>query len=262
MRRRRTLRQVNRSLVAALSAIVLILVFAPGSAWADGVLIPDRPQIVRSTATSNWAFNTTKTYWSVVAVQPLSGLDYDLSVSNETGVLAESTSRDDVTEWVAINSNVRPVWSYRATVARYSGRRPGSDQYRIQLAQTNQVLRSEWFEQHLALGNGPSRFPGFIAVRDIWLDADRAMIIHATNTCEAGERNLIQAAVLSPRTSVATAADAVAASAQTGCSGTTATTTVRYHATQTGWHGLVIYVNNQRLPHPTEVEVLYSVGIP
>ena len=66
------------------------------------MLVPDRPAQVRSTATSNWAFNTTQTYWSAVAARPVSGLDYDLSVSNESGVLAESASRDDVTEWVEV----------------------------------------------------------------------------------------------------------------------------------------------------------------
>ncbi|HTI21118.1 MAG TPA: hypothetical protein VL652_09010 [Kutzneria sp.] len=82
----------------------------------------------------NYHFTTTTVFWSVVAVRPPAGADYDLFVYGDrpqTQLLAASQLGAGTTDFVAVDSNRRPLGDYYPQVRAVSGHGP----YQIELAQ-------------------------------------------------------------------------------------------------------------------------------
>ncbi|MBO1330129.1 hypothetical protein [Streptomyces sp. VRA16 Mangrove soil] len=72
----------------------------------------------------NYRFDTTKVFWSVVALRPPAGADYDLRLYDDQAqndLLGASVAGTGVTDFVAINSNVRPTGDYYPRVTQVSG---------------------------------------------------------------------------------------------------------------------------------------------
>jgi hypothetical protein len=116
-RARRTLRLV----VAAVTACLLVIAM-PGMASASTALLPVTPVVTATPDT--FTFSTSLQYWSVVAVQPTAGADFDLRLLDGSGtLLTGSYAGAGVTDLVAINSTglARPLGAYQAQVTHFSG---------------------------------------------------------------------------------------------------------------------------------------------
>ncbi|MEV6511760.1 hypothetical protein AB0M61_37325 [Streptomyces sp. NPDC051642] len=76
------------------------------------------------TPVHNFGFNTAVHSWSVVALRPLAPADYDLSVYDDraqTSFLGYSSLAGQAVDFVAIDSNLRPVGDYYPQVVQYAG---------------------------------------------------------------------------------------------------------------------------------------------
>ncbi|HEY7223649.1 MAG TPA: hypothetical protein VH561_08685 [Micromonosporaceae bacterium] len=105
-----------------LAGAVMLLVALPGTAGAV-VSLSANTAVVTSTP-DTYTFSTRLQYWSVVAVQPSAGADFDLQVSDGAGApLVGSYWGSGVTDFVAVNSTggARPLGGYRAQVTHFSG---------------------------------------------------------------------------------------------------------------------------------------------
>jgi hypothetical protein len=221
---------LRRSIFAAVTAA---LVLVPQAAFAS-VALADGVVVTTSTA-NDYTFNTTTHYWSVVAVG--TAVDYDLRLYDGGNMLlGSSTYGTGTTDFVAINSNLRNLGSYRASVNLYSG----SGNYNVEQRQGRSMMNLPWPANDGVSGAGDPDL-GFatvmstdvISVADIWLNAgeqfwakvsgiNAGFFFLESNPADSATfiRSRVQA-VLVPGTS----------SAQ-GC--------MLYTANYTGWHGLVV----------------------
>lgn len=135
--------------------------------------LPDNLAVARPVPTPhNFSMNTTTVDWSVIAVLPSVGSDVDLTVYDDraqTVPLASSIGGVDVVDFVAIDTNRRPLGDYYPRVNEWSGGTP----YNIEAAQNRNILAP-----------GSSQIvhmpADLVAVRDTFLTAGAPVLISVT----------------------------------------------------------------------------------
>jgi hypothetical protein len=150
-------------LAAAVVLAVVGVLAAPGAALAGTTLVPYQPATEPTPVTvQQFGFDTTSHYWSAVGIKPRAGADDDLVVSDASGVALDNSDRAaGEVDVVAVNSNLRPLGGYQATVNRYAG----SGDYQIELAQGLDSLTPAL----PASSQTVAMHGGFLAVRDLYL---------------------------------------------------------------------------------------------
>ena len=189
-------------------------------------------QLTRPTPTPhNYSYNTTTIYWSVVAVRPPAGADYDLTLYDDAGqatALASSAFGSNAVDFVAVDSNRRPLGDYYPRAYAFSG----SGSYQVELAQGSDAIGAG-ASQAIAMAS-----TDVVAVRDAFLSAG----VPVTFTVTAG--NATQDAELFLMESTATASTWVRSRAQAVRSSTAAgpggTEQVTFTPTQSAWYGVVL----------------------
>ncbi len=179
----------------------------------------------------NYCFNTTTIYWSVTAVRPPAGVDYDLTLyddRNQTVSLGSSAFGGNTVDFMAVDSNRRPLGDYYPRAYVFSG----SGNYRVELAQGTDQLGAA-SSQAVVMGTND-----VVVVRDVLLTAGVPV------TFQAIAGNGTQDAELFVLSSDANAATWVRSRAQAAASATLggagATETITFTPTISGWHGLVL----------------------
>jgi hypothetical protein len=92
------------------------------------------------TPPQNFGFNTTVHSWSVVALRPSAPTDFDFTMYDDraqTSFLKASNLNDQAVDFVAIDSNLRPLGDYYPRVDQFRG--PGT--FRIEHVQAFQTLQ-------------------------------------------------------------------------------------------------------------------------
>ncbi|MFJ2773887.1 hypothetical protein [Streptomyces sp. NPDC087300] len=90
----------------------------------------------------NYRYDTTFRFWSVVALRPPSGVDYDLDLYDDQALtqrLDVSLATGDTVDFIAVDSNARGPGDYYPVVKRPLGG-TGTGEYRIQLADSGKLL--------------------------------------------------------------------------------------------------------------------------
>ena len=179
----------------------------------------------------NYGYNTSTVYWSVVAVRPPSGADYDMVLyddRNQTVSLGSSAFGGSSVDFLAVDSNRRPLGDYYPRVNAFSG----TGSYGIELAQGFDQLGAAT-SQAVTMGTND-----IVVVRDVNLTAGTPV----TFTVTAG--NGTQDAELFLFSSDANAATWVRSRSQAAAAsvsgGAGATETFTFTPTAGGWHGLVL----------------------
>ena len=111
----------------------------------------------------NYSYNATTFFWSAVAIRPPPGADYDLQLFsdfNQTVLLNSSTFGGNTIDFVAVNSNIRPLAAYFPRVFQFVG----TGNYQIELAQGADTLPDG--SQTVFMGAGD-----VVVVRDTFLNA-------------------------------------------------------------------------------------------
>jgi len=104
--------------------------------------LADHQSLLRPTPVvdHNYRFDTTKVFWSVVALRPPSStVDYDLRLYDDSGLgslLTSSVLGPGVTDFVAVNSNRRAVGDYYPQVHAVTG----TGDYRIEADETEGIF--------------------------------------------------------------------------------------------------------------------------
>ncbi|MFE0177533.1 hypothetical protein ACFWZ2_35005 [Streptomyces sp. NPDC059002] len=90
----------------------------------------------------NYRYDTTFRFWSVVALRPPTGVDYDLDLYDDQALtqrLDVSLATGDTVDFIAVDSNARPPGDYYPVVRRPLGG-TGTGEYRIELADSGKLL--------------------------------------------------------------------------------------------------------------------------
>lgn len=98
------------------------------------------PTFLSDTPPQNFGFNTTVHSWSVVALRPSAPTDFDFTMYDDraqTSFLKASNFNDQAVDFVAIDSNLRPLGDYYPRVNQFRG--PGT--FRIEHVQAFQTLQ-------------------------------------------------------------------------------------------------------------------------
>ncbi|WP_228122628.1 hypothetical protein [Saccharothrix syringae] len=181
----------------------------------------------------NYQFRTTTVFWSAVAVRPPAGARYDLSVFDDRDLrqqLASSTLGPDVVNFVAVDSNRRPLGDYYPQVRAVSGH----GDYQIQLAQGASQLPAASSTQ-ITMGAGD-----VVAVRDVCgVTPDQQITVTATPSDggQDAELFLLASNPDQPSTFVQGRASAVA---QATGQGPGLPETLTHTATSSGCYGVVL----------------------
>jgi hypothetical protein len=195
--------------------------------------LADRAMLLRPKPTPhNYSFSTATAYWSVVGVLPNSTSDEDLQLFDDRAGsvnLGGSNLRGRTTDFVAIDSNRRPVGDYYPRVGHFGG--PGG--YVIQVAQGGGADLVAGKPMTVNMPND------LIAVRDTLLSPGVTVTITVTPGSAAQDVDVfLMGSVLgSPSTYVRGRANAVATGA---AGGPGATETLTYTSTTTAFYGVVI----------------------
>jgi hypothetical protein len=187
-----------------------------------------RPRPVPS---QNYGYSTSTIYWSVIAVRPPSGADYDLALYDDraqTASLASSTFGSSMVDFVAVDSNLRALGDYYPRVNLWSG----FGSYQIELAQSAATL---------AAGSSPVTMgsSNIVAVRDTFLTAGVPVTLTVTpgNSGQNPELFLMGDDPASAPTWVRSRASALS---QSTANGPGVAETLTYTPTRTGWFGVVV----------------------
>lgn len=216
-------------LIAAVMATVLV----SQAAYASTPL-PDATVITSNAATGTYTFNTVSDYWSIVAVA--TSADYDLRLYDVAGaLLGTSDYGTGVTDFIAINSNLRPLGTYSATVNHYSG--TGSDYVEQRQGHTITALPvpdndgvTGPSDPDLAFASVNSQ--DVASVSDIYLAAGQQFWVNVANTGQTFF--MLESNPSDPSTFIRTRVQATAIANTRTAQGCTL-----YTANYTGWHGLV-----------------------
>jgi hypothetical protein len=174
-------------------------------------------------------YSTTSPYWSVVAIRSPNA-DYDLQVFGDSAhsvPLGSSLYGGSTVDFVAVDTNRRPMGGYYPRVFAYSG----SGQYQIELAQGATILYSGTStltigEQHV------------VVVRDTYLNAGDPVTISLTpHNGQESELFLLGSIPQDPRTFVRSRANALAASTVPGPG---AFQQIAFTSGISGWYGVVV----------------------
>jgi hypothetical protein len=98
------------------------------------------PTFLSNTPPQNFGFNTVAHSWSVVALRPSAPTDFDFTVYDDRAqmsFLKASNFNDQAVDFVAIDSNLRPLGDYYPRVDQFRG--PGT--FRIENVQAFQTLQ-------------------------------------------------------------------------------------------------------------------------
>lgn len=194
--------------------------------------LPDNRLLVRPTATPhNFSMNTTTNYWSAIAVVPVSGSDVDLTVFDDraqTLPLAGSNAGANVIDFVAIDSNRRPLGDYYPRVNDFSGH----NQYDIEVAQGRNILVPAT-TQTVPMPND------MVAVRDTRLTAGVPVTITATPSTANQDPGLFLMGD-NPNDNTTFVRSRFSAVASSVANGPGVAESLTFTPTITGWYGVVI----------------------
>ncbi|MBB5868216.1 hypothetical protein F4553_001595 [Allocatelliglobosispora scoriae] len=186
-------------------------------------------ELTRPTPTPhNYGYNTGSNYWSVVAVRS-TGADYDLQLFDDraqTVNLGTSTFGGTTIDFVAVDSNRRPLGDYYPNAFAYSG----TGNYQVELAQGFDVLGAAT-SQAIAMGTND-----VVTVRDVSLTAGVPVTFTVSGAGDA-ELFLMSSDAATPATWVRGRPSAVATASAAGAGGTE---TFTFTPTVTQWYGLVL----------------------
>jgi len=234
-RERRELGWRGVAVAATAAAMVAVL---PSTAYAAVLPLPDAT-VVTSTVANTYTYSTSTFYWSVVAIQPSAGTDWDLQLRNAGGVIVSgSTWGSGRTDFVAVNSNsgFQPFGGFRATSIKFSS---NANQYWAEQVQGRTVTTlptpandgvSGPSDPDLAFAVLPNQF--VITVVDVWLNAGQKFW---ADEATAGDRlYLLESDPANATTFLRNRSQAAVANhvVVDGCT--------LYTASFTGWHGLVM----------------------
>ena len=241
----RTRRRVRRGWTGTALTIVAVvaMVLVSQDAYA-GTPLADGAVVTTSVAPTTYTFSTVNYYWSIVAVATDADYDVRLYDANNT-LLGTSDYATGVTDWIAINSNLRPLGSYSATVSHWSGTGP----FYIQQHQGHTVTTlpasandgvTGPSDPDLAFASVNSQ--DVLSVSDIYLTAGQKFWVNVANTSQ--DFFLLESNPADPTTFIRTRAQAIGIAGTKNAQGCT-----MFTANYTGWHGLVEVSDD--LPHAT-----------
>jgi hypothetical protein len=181
----------------------------------------------------NFSYTTTSRYWSVTAIRPPAGSDYDLRLWDDpaqTALLATSNLGSSAVDFIAVDSNYgkRPLGDYYPRVQYYSG---ALNSYQIELAQGTDVLNPG--ASTITMGSGH-----VVAVRDTYLTAGTPVTL-AVNPTNAGQTAelFLMGDDASPTSWTRPRSSAIASASST-YPGLPAA--FNYTPTKSGWYGVVL----------------------
>jgi hypothetical protein len=148
-------------LTAACTGAVLALTL-PGIASAAVTLPPN--SVRTASATQTFTITTSGPFWSVVAVRPPTGMDYDLRLLRDGTQIATSAYGPSEVDFIAIDTNQLPrTTTYQATVVPYNG---ATGTYTVDFSNPQILMPPSGASGYVDLPNGQ-----YIVVRDVWLNA-------------------------------------------------------------------------------------------
>jgi hypothetical protein len=177
----------------------------------------------------NYHYDTTTPFWSVVAVRPEGNSDQDLWVYDDraqTQSLAASVVLGNGVDFVAVDSNRRPLGDYYPRVSRFTG----GDGYRIELAQGSGLLRDS---EQIIMGAGD-----VVAVRDTVLTQGEETTITVTSSDGGQNPELFLMGSTDDQSTWVRPRSSAVASATGGGAG--AAERVTFTAPATGVYGVVV----------------------
>jgi hypothetical protein len=193
--------------------------------------LADHQSLTRPTPLTdhNYRFDTTKVFWSVVALRPPANADYDLRVyddANLTQLLGASLTLTGTTDFVAINSNRRALGDYYPQVRAVSG----TGEYLIEADETNGLLAGTD-----KVTMGPNRLA---AVWDFCPAANQSvtLTVSPSDPSQDAELFVMSSDPGAPETAVRSRAAAVASASANGPGGAESVTV----DLPTGCHGVII----------------------
>jgi hypothetical protein len=224
------------------TAVAAMLLIAQG-AYASTPL-PDGSVVNARIAPVIYTFSTTTHYWSVIGVATT--VDYDLALLDSSGnQLAASNYGTGVTDFIAINNNLRPLGSYSASVTHYSG----TGSFWVQQVQGHSVTTLPASANDGVSGPGDPDLAfsavnsnNVVSVSDIYLTAGQKFWVNDPTT--GVNFFLLESNPADSTTFIRTRAQATNIAGTRVAQGCTL-----YTANYTGWHGWV-EVNPQQ-PYAT-----------
>jgi hypothetical protein len=228
----------TRLALGAVAMSILGALSLPPVAHAAAALANYTPVVADTPLPSRaYTITTSTPHWSVVAVRPPAGADYDLALSN--GV--KSWRGGSVIDFVAIKPrNCHPYATFTATVERYSG----TGKYAVEFAQGSDQLEVDPLpfpdtNVHVAsiFGPGINTDDHFVGVRDVYLHANRPVEAYAAHVGGAAGEVFVMPLDSSPGFCVRTRSQALASG--TINQGGHNSLTLRFTPSRTGWYGFV-----------------------
>jgi hypothetical protein len=190
-------------------------------------------ELTRPTPTPhNYCYNTSTIFWSVTAIRPPAGADYDLRLYDDpahTALLSSSTFGGNTVDFVAVDSNHRALGDYHPQVFAFSG----SGNYQVELAQGADSLGAA-SSQAVFMGAND-----VVVVRDVFLTAGTAVTFRAIpgNGTQDAELFLMSSDGANPATLVKGRPQATLTASAAGPGGTEQFT---FAPTVNDWYGLVL----------------------
>lgn len=184
----------------------------------------------------SYSFTTSTPYWSVVAILPFTGTDDDLTLFDdraETTFLSNSNLGSTATDFVAIDSNLRPYGDYYPKVDPFNG----FGDYTVELVQGGGPVLVAGSPMTVNLPND------FVSVRDTYLNAGVPVTLTAApqNSGQDVDFFLMGSDPTNPATFTP---GRIAALASGIGGGPGASETLTYTPTRSGWYGVVINVRS------------------
>jgi hypothetical protein len=205
------------------------LVAPPGVAGAAVAVVALTSKVPVTATGGLYSATTGHNYWSVVAVYPPATQDYDLYLNDANGnLLASSTYGSGVVDFVAIDSNHRPLGTYQATVRPFGG---ATGPYTVEFADPGTILPRNGTTccgEEYVFANGD-----FVTINDVYLSAGTE---YGLQNAFHGELFLMGDDPANASTWVRGRAAAVAHTSEVpsgayGCA--------LYRAPRSGWYGLI-----------------------
>ena len=179
----------------------------------------------------NFSYNTTTSYWSVVAVRPNAGSTVDQQLYDDSGMgsfLKGSSAAGTTTDFIAVDSNRRPLGDYYPRVF-------GSGGYLTELAQGSNQLPVG--SQNLAMGS-----TDVVAVRDVFLPAGAKATLRVTpgNATQNPALFLMSSNAADSSTWIKARSQATKSAYSKGAG---QAEVITYTPSVSGWYGLVVLNN-------------------
>jgi hypothetical protein len=181
----------------------------------------------------NYHFATTTVFWSVVALRPPAGADYDLFVYGDrpqTQLLAASQLGADTTDFVAVDSNHRPLGDYYPQVRSVTGH----GNYQIELAQGASQLPAA------SSATIPMAATDVVAVRDVCGVTAGSTVTLTVTPSDPGQDAELFLMGSDPNQSSTWVVPRSANVAQASAAGPGQPETLTYTATSAGCYGAVV----------------------